>query len=36
MDVLGDATLQIGLTLLVPFASYVLAEELHGSGVLPC
>ncbi|MEU9557685.1 Na+/H+ antiporter [Streptomyces fumanus] len=31
---LGDATLQIGLTLLVPYASYVLAEELHGSGVL--
>lgn len=34
MDVLGDATLQIGLTLLVPFVSYVLAEELKGSGVL--
>ncbi|MEV0223569.1 Na+/H+ antiporter [Streptomyces sp. NPDC050704] len=34
MDFLGDATLQVGLTLLVPFASYVLAEELHGSGVL--
>ncbi|MCW5249321.1 MULTISPECIES: Na+/H+ antiporter [unclassified Streptomyces] len=34
MDVLGDATLQIGLTLLVPYVSYVLAEELHGSGVL--
>ncbi|GEC04052.1 Na+/H+ antiporter [Streptomyces spinoverrucosus] len=34
MDVLGDATLQISLTLLVPYASYVLAEELHGSGVL--
>ena len=34
MGLLGDATLQIGLTLLVPFASYVLAEELHGSGVL--
>ncbi|GGY52551.1 Na+/H+ antiporter [Streptomyces omiyaensis] len=31
---LGDATLQTGLTLLVPFVSYVLAEELHGSGVL--
>ncbi|OEV09565.1 CPA1 family monovalent cation:H+ antiporter [Streptomyces sp. Amel2xB2] len=31
---LADATLQTGLTLLVPFASYVLAEELHGSGVL--
>uniref|UniRef100_UPI0035175C3F Na+/H+ antiporter n=1 Tax=Streptomyces calvus TaxID=67282 RepID=UPI0035175C3F len=34
MDLLGDATLQIGLSLLVPYASYVLAEELHGSGVL--
>ncbi|MFE5401092.1 Na+/H+ antiporter [Streptomyces sp. NPDC056580] len=34
MSLLGDATLQIGLTLLVPYASYVLAEELHGSGVL--
>ncbi|MEU0034458.1 Na+/H+ antiporter [Streptomyces sp. NPDC006333] len=34
MDLLGDATLQIGLTLLVPYAAYVLAEELHGSGVL--
>ncbi|GAA0489878.1 Na+/H+ antiporter [Streptomyces sp. NPDC046215] len=34
MDVLGDATLQIGLTLLVPFVSYVLAEEFRGSGVL--
>ncbi|MFI9200816.1 Na+/H+ antiporter [Streptomyces sp. NPDC053048] len=34
MNVLGDATLQIGLTLLVPFVSYVLAEELKGSGVL--
>ncbi|MFE9018240.1 Na+/H+ antiporter [Streptomyces sp. NPDC007808] len=34
MDLLGDATLQIGLTLLVPYASYVTAEELHGSGVL--
>ncbi|MFD5569422.1 Na+/H+ antiporter [Streptomyces cadmiisoli] len=34
LDVLGDETLQIGLTLLVPYASYVLAEELHGSGVL--
>lgn len=34
MDMLGDATLQIGLTLLVPYAAYVLAEELHGSGVL--
>ncbi|MEV7086559.1 Na+/H+ antiporter [Streptomyces sp. NPDC093085] len=34
MSLLGDATLQIGLSLLVPFVSYVLAEELHGSGVL--
>ncbi|MER6969112.1 cation:proton antiporter, partial [Streptomyces halstedii] len=34
MTLLDDTTLQIGLTLLVPFASYVLAEELHGSGVL--
>ncbi|RSS82488.1 Na+/H+ antiporter [Streptomyces sp. WAC06614] len=34
MGRLGDATLQIGLTLLVPFVSYVVAEELGGSGVL--
>ncbi|MFB7846794.1 MULTISPECIES: Na+/H+ antiporter [unclassified Streptomyces] len=34
MGLLGDATLQVGLTLLVPFVSYVLAEELKGSGVL--
>ncbi|MFJ3923712.1 Na+/H+ antiporter [Streptomyces sp. NPDC090022] len=34
MGRLGDATLQIGLTLLVPFVAYVLAEELRGSGVL--
>ncbi|GHA82919.1 Na+/H+ antiporter [Streptomyces termitum] len=34
MGFLGDVTLQTGLTLLVPFVSYVLAEELHGSGVL--
>ncbi|MFF6950525.1 Na+/H+ antiporter [Streptomyces iakyrus] len=34
MEILGDATLQVGLTLLVPYASYVMAEELHGSGVL--
>ncbi|SOD58655.1 sodium/proton antiporter, CPA1 family [Streptomyces zhaozhouensis] len=32
--VLGDATLRTGLTLLVPFAAYAVAEELHGSGVL--
>ncbi|MCP3765961.1 MULTISPECIES: Na+/H+ antiporter [unclassified Streptomyces] len=34
MDLLGDATLQVALSLLVPYFSYVLAEELHGSGVL--
>lgn len=34
LDFLDDATLQVGLTLLVPYASYVLAEALHGSGVL--
>lgn len=34
MNLLGDATLQISLSLLVPYAAYVLAEELHGSGVL--
>lgn len=34
MGRLGDATLQIGLTLLVPFVAYVVAEELRGSGVL--
>ncbi|WP_190125996.1 Na+/H+ antiporter [Streptomyces inusitatus] len=34
MGRLGDATLQVGLSLMVPFVSYVLAEELHGSGVL--
>ncbi|AZK93638.1 Na+/H+ antiporter [Streptomyces tsukubensis] len=34
MGYLGDATLQVGLTLMVPFVSYVVAEELHGSGVL--
>lgn len=34
MGRLGDATLQIGLTLLVPFVAYVVAEELKGSGVL--
>ncbi|MEU0438553.1 MULTISPECIES: Na+/H+ antiporter [unclassified Streptomyces] len=34
LDLLDDPTLQIGLTLLVPYASYVLSEELHGSGVL--
>jgi monovalent cation/hydrogen antiporter len=34
MSLLGEATLQIGLTLLVPFVSYVVTEALHGSGVL--
>ncbi|MFI8187970.1 Na+/H+ antiporter [Streptomyces sp. NPDC085946] len=34
MGLLDEPTLQIGLTLLVPYASYVMAEELHGSGVL--
>ncbi|MFF4538629.1 Na+/H+ antiporter [Streptomyces aureus] len=34
MTLVGDASLQVGLTLLVPYVSYVLAEELHGSGVL--
>jgi Na+/H+ antiporter len=34
MGTVGDPTLQIGLSLLVPFASYALAEEFHGSGVL--
>ncbi|MFI9049757.1 Na+/H+ antiporter [Streptomyces sp. NPDC053427] len=34
MGLLGDPTLQIGLTLLVPFVAYVLAENFHGSGVL--
>lgn len=34
LDLLDDATLQIGLTLLVPYVSYVISEELHGSGVL--
>lgn len=34
MGLLGDATLQVGLTLLVPFVAYVLAEEFKGSGVL--
>ncbi|GHF62713.1 hypothetical protein GCM10018787_08470 [Streptomyces thermodiastaticus] len=34
LGLLEDATCQIGLTLLVPYASCVLAEELHGCGVL--
>ncbi|GAA1196139.1 CPA1 family monovalent cation:H+ antiporter [Kitasatospora gansuensis] len=31
---LDDPTQQVALNLLVPFAAYVLAEEVHGSGVL--
>jgi CPA1 family monovalent cation:H+ antiporter len=34
MSMLDDPTLQVALSLLVPFAAYSLAEELHGSGVL--
>jgi Na+/H+ antiporter len=34
MSLLDDPTLQVALSLLVPFAAYSLAEELHGSGVL--
>jgi Na+/H+ antiporter len=34
MELLGDATLQVGLSLLVPFVSYALADRWHGSGVL--
>ncbi|MFJ4845956.1 MULTISPECIES: Na+/H+ antiporter [unclassified Streptomyces] len=34
MGVVGDPTLQIGLSLLVPFAAYAIADEAHGSGVL--
>jgi CPA1 family monovalent cation:H+ antiporter len=34
MGLLGDATLQVGLSLLLPFAGYALAEQFHGSGVL--
>ncbi|MEV1174655.1 Na+/H+ antiporter [Nonomuraea sp. NPDC049784] len=34
MALLGDAMLQVGLSLLVPFASYALADALRGSGVL--
>ncbi|MFC4116263.1 Na+/H+ antiporter [Nonomuraea zeae] len=34
MELLGDATLQVGLSLLVPFVAYALADELRGSGVL--
>ncbi|MCX5212780.1 Na+/H+ antiporter [Kitasatospora sp. NBC_00240] len=32
--ILEDPTQQVALNLLVPFAAYALAEEIHGSGVL--
>lgn len=34
MGLLDDATLQVALSLLVPFAAFVAADHLHGSGVL--
>ncbi|MBF9070965.1 Na+/H+ antiporter [Streptacidiphilus fuscans] len=34
IGLLSDATLQVALSMLVPFAAYVLADRLHGSGVL--
>ena len=34
MGFLGDATLQVGLSLLIPYAAYEAADRLHGSGVL--
>src|SRR5579884_4151835 len=34
MNVLGDPTLQVAVSLLVPFAAYETADRLHGSGVL--
>jgi Na+/H+ antiporter len=34
MGLLGDATLQVGLSLLIPYAVYEVADRLHGSGVL--
>lgn len=34
MGMLGDATLQVGLSLLIPYAVYEAADRLHGSGVL--
>ncbi|MBF6548816.1 Na+/H+ antiporter [Nocardia brasiliensis] len=33
-DYLGEATWRVALSLLLPFAAYGLAEQLHGSGVL--
>lgn len=34
MALLNEPTLQVALSLLVPFAAYVAADQLHGSGVL--
>ena len=34
MALLGDATLQVGLSLVLPFVAYAVADELRGSGVL--
>lgn len=34
MSLLDDPTLQVAFSLLVPFAAYTMAEQLHGSGVL--
>lgn len=34
MGMLADATLQVGLSLLIPYAVYEVADRLHGSGVL--
>lgn len=34
MSVLGDASLRVGLSLLLPFASFKIADDLGGSGVL--
>ncbi|MEU9074995.1 Na+/H+ antiporter [Kitasatospora sp. NPDC048538] len=33
-ELLDDPTQQVALNLLVPFAAYTIAEEIHGSGVL--
>ncbi|MCE5291903.1 MAG: Na+/H+ antiporter [Nocardiaceae bacterium] len=34
MRMLGDASLRVGLSLLLPFAVFKIADDLHGSGVL--
>ncbi|WP_068271306.1 Na+/H+ antiporter [Aldersonia kunmingensis] len=34
MRLLGDATLRVGMSLLLPFASYAIADHYSGSGVL--